>query len=160
MYRGYSRLKRRGDKAFITHAWEFRDKIQRASELGNAARMQCHCRSPAVKRAHRRDVCIRFWRRVVRTVTCRPNAWHEENAWKCLRRPCGSPYIFQRRDLAATSNNERVWRPKGRCDAVGTARGVPVHPAKALNRKNATAGPDGSISGFLSDIRDTIVERR
>lgn len=41
-----------------------------------------------------------------------------------------------------------VWRPKGRCDAMGTARGMPVHPAKTLNRKNATAGPDSISIGI------------
>lgn len=69
----------------------------------------------------------------------------------------GSAYFSATR----RSTMDACWRPKGRCDAMGTARGVPVHSAKALNRKNATASRSARfLSGFLSSMRDIIIERR
>lgn len=52
--------------------------------------------------------------------------------------------------LSAAKSRKRITNVCWSHDAMGTARGVPMHPAKALNRKNATSVRAARFSlGFL-----------
>jgi len=75
----------------------------------------------------------------------------QENAWKCLPETVWDISISFVSAISQQRPTMNVNVGVRRDDAMGTARGVSVHPAKALNRKNATAGrPDGSISIEIS----------
>jgi len=146
---------RRGNKAFITRAREFRDEIQGASELGATWR---ECNVIAVRSIKKSTSarCVRFWRR--------------DLSAECTRKMHGNVYgdrvgyqhIFRQRDLAATSNNEReCWRPKGRCNGNRPGRvGAPCEGSQSQECNGRSAGRFDFHRDFFRSIRDTIVERR
>lgn len=101
--------------------------------VSSLTRRECNVIAVRNDKKKHRDVYAAGAREcLVRAVTCR-SRMHAESARKCLQRPANRAFFFSSAISQRRATNVSSVRSD---DAMGTARGVPVHPAKALNRKN------------------------